>query len=514
MKVGTIPFPREFGPGAKGIDCKAVKRALAVALGSPSGMSLKSLTFAKPAQTALVAFKTKHGLLADPVYTLEAHQALRPSFDEYGASLMAKMTNRLAAIAQRDAYVAAWEWAIAHNRLNIYDEVRPIPEGLPPFETTTLIRTDCSGESEILADWEHLSDPSGLGFNGQGNCHEPGARLLTTDLRWVAAGDVQIGDELWAFDADLNDGVGRGRARRFRRSTVVRSEPAMKNCVRVFLDSGESLVCSHDHPWLSSTLRSNPVGWTTADQLLTAPELVRPFIPWRSETSYEAGWLAGMFDGEGWVTRAANREMRSSQVGVTQVVGPTATRLVEVCQRYGSFHVKIRQPRTPGGDQVYIDSNGGGALAAAEFLGRIRPERLIARFELGGLTLNRRHPARVVRIEQVGLREVASIQTTTGTYIAEGFAVHNTGSILVHGTKVTAAQAQHGDMIVYRAGIWDNYGHHVVTILEVIGGGDFRVGSNGHQNDPNKYLHSTMLAAQTAMGYPLATFVRWLPAIV
>lgn len=259
MKVGTIPFPREFGPGAKGIDCKAVKRALAVALGGSQGMSLTALTFAKPAQQALVKFKTKHGLLNDPIYTLEAHQALRPSFDLYGASLMARLTNRLAATRQRDAFVAGWRWAILHHALNDYSETRPIPEGLPPFETTVRIKTDCSGETEILAGWENLPDPSGLAFNGQGN----------------------------------------------------------------------------------------------------------------------------------------------------------------------------------------------------------------------------------------------------------------TGSLLLHGTWVTQKQAQHADLVVYRAGTWDHYGHHVATILEVLNGGaDFQIGSNGHQDDPGEYLHSAMLATQAGMGYPLPTFVRWLPPIV
>jgi hypothetical protein len=169
MKTATIPFPREFGPGAVGIDCRAVKRALSVALGGARGMNIKNNTFAKPAQSALVEFKASHDLLNDPVYTLPAHEALRPFFDEAGAALMARKALQLVATNQREAYVSAWRWAIAHRQENVYAEVRPIPETLAPFETSTVIRTDCSGESEILARWKNLPDPSGLGFNGQGN---------------------------------------------------------------------------------------------------------------------------------------------------------------------------------------------------------------------------------------------------------------------------------------------------------------------------------------------------------
>lgn len=258
MKNGTIPFPRQFGPGDRGVDCKAVKRALAKWNGGPQGMSLTALTFATPAQKLLKAFKGGHGLLTSPMYTLPAHQALRPFFDEYGASLMVTKAAQVSAQRQRAAYVATWRWFLAHHVAQNYEEVRPIPEYLRPFETIVEIVTDCSGETEIGAKWSGLPDPSRLGFNGEGN----------------------------------------------------------------------------------------------------------------------------------------------------------------------------------------------------------------------------------------------------------------TGSLLRACTKIPQARAQPADLIVYRAGAWDNYGHHVVSILEVLHGGqDFEVGSMGHDGDPGQYNHTNMLASQARSGYPLATFLRWLPAV-
>lgn len=169
MKHATIPFPRQFGPGASGIDCRAVKRALAVALGGPEGMSLATGTFAQPAQIALVKFKQKHGLLNDPIYTLEAHTKLTPSFDAYGASLMAKAALAYAAKRQRATFVDTFDWMIAHHGLNDYREVRPIPLHLKPFETSTRIVTDCSGAIVLAAKWSNLPDPSKLGYDGAGN---------------------------------------------------------------------------------------------------------------------------------------------------------------------------------------------------------------------------------------------------------------------------------------------------------------------------------------------------------
>jgi hypothetical protein len=256
MKAGTIPFPREFTVGDVGIDCRAVKRALANWFGNPDGLDLKSNAFGPRAGMVLKAFQNGHGLTPDGVYGPATHEKMRSYFDEYGASLMAKKAYSLSAQKQRDDYVAAWVWAIAHHVQNDYREIRPIPLWLQPFETSTRIETDCSGESVLLADWEKLPDPGGMAFNGQGN----------------------------------------------------------------------------------------------------------------------------------------------------------------------------------------------------------------------------------------------------------------TGTILHHCTKVTIAQALPADLIVYRAGSWDTYGHHVVAILERVSATDFKIGSNGHQTDPGEYLHSAMAASQARSGYPDVVFCRWLPA--
>ncbi|GAA1344876.1 hypothetical protein GCM10009647_089290 [Streptomyces sanglieri] len=61
-------------------------------------------------------------------------------------------------------------------------------------------------------------------------CLSPEHRLLTADLRWVPCGELGAGDRLLAFDEEVPDGRVH---RRLRWSEVVRSEPAMKECVRV-----------------------------------------------------------------------------------------------------------------------------------------------------------------------------------------------------------------------------------------------------------------------------------------
>jgi hypothetical protein len=199
----TVPFPRQFQEGDEGTDCRAVKRALAAFFHGPNGMNLKTDTFAQAAGTALVHFKTSHHLLADPIYTLEAHQQLIPYFDELGGKLMNDELAYLTAVKLRDDYVTTHRWFIAHASLVLYSFLRPIPEGLTPFETTQPILTDCSGLIELGARWTPgCPDPSKLGFSGYGNT----GTLLSACTK-VEQEHVQPADLAW-FGRNAADDYG------------------------------------------------------------------------------------------------------------------------------------------------------------------------------------------------------------------------------------------------------------------------------------------------------------------
>ena len=323
---------------------------------------------------------------------------------------------------------------------------------------------DCSSAVTLIYEAAGFPDPNGRRYDGYGYCYEPSMRILTSDLRWRPAGEIEAGDELWAFDEYPDPALipqewasGRGRAgRRYRRAVVLKSFLSKKECVRVCVDTGETFICSTDHPWLTQTSTCHQHKWVTADSLLThqlktgggSRSLVRPFLPWEADTSYEAGWLAGMFDGEGWVQNRQARGGRTSTLGITQTIGPTADRVVDLSRQYGSFTVAtIERPGVQ--SRINLTSNGGGVTQVASFLGTIRPNRLIDNFNLEGGHVLSRNVANVASVEPVGEREVQSIQTTTRTYFAEGFAVHNTGTLVSNGRPIARSNIQPCDLVFY-----------------------------------------------------------------
>jgi hypothetical protein len=471
MAAPNVAFCRPLILGSKGGDVRAHKRAISHAM--PDAYPWREFTtfYGQWFEKAVKEFQRDHGIAPTGKIGKATHEKLERTraklkpdlwaFDRVAIDLAKDFCDEFTVSPEekvRRAIVAAAYYWYQHRTQIAYSQFRPFQLGKPPWIPS---RWDCSGHVTACHYAGGAPDPNGRGYDHQGYCHTPDTRLLTTDLRWVPAGDIQVGDELWAVDENLAPGreFAKGRAgRRFKRATVLSSFLSKKECVRVCLDTGESFVCSVDHPWLT---QGRGHEWIRADHLIRRDArgdrvahrpLVRLFLPWQAETSWEAGWLAGMFDGEGWIQKASRRDAtlgRSTGIGATQVVGPTGDRLVAAAQKYGSFNVSVieREGLQPRYD---LSSNGGGTSAAAEFLGRIRAERLIENFRLDGAHVIGKHEARVVAVEPVGLREVQSIQTTARTYIAEGFAVHNTGTLMSTGHMVgNIDDLDPGDLIFY-----------------------------------------------------------------
>lgn len=261
-------------------------------------------------------------------------------------------------------------------------------------------------------------------------CVTPDMRVLTSDLRWVPAGDLRVGDRLLTFN-ESSPGrkvTGESLRRRFEFATVTRAGASRKPCVRVILANDEVVTCSVDHPWLavpSGGYRRDAYGWIKAGQLRPGALVCRQFDTWRPHSSWDAGWVAGMFDGEGSL---AFGQHGSPKLQACQVEGPTQDAFVRRLRALGHPLNTIsrrpiagRQPIT----NTYVVDGWPGLVRA---LGQIRPERLLSVFEAGDLSSRTVQPERVavVAVEDIGEQEIAEVTTTSGTYITEGYLHHNT----------------------------------------------------------------------------------------
>jgi hypothetical protein len=271
-------------------------------------------------------------------------------------------------------------------------------------------------------------------------------RVLTADLRWVPSGDVREGDELVGFEADKGT---LAKNRRIMPAAVLHSSPARAECVRVILSDGTEVVCTDDHPWLAQN-SANRRRFVQARHLLVPAQrgglpllrrrVVRFLDTWDTDTSWEGGWLAGMYDGEGHL-RDRGETGDGASIAMSQNPGPLMD-YAEGLLRARGFKPS-RKDQAPKCSVLSITKTA----EVIRVLGMIRPVRLLPKLSLDRPCLVLDLPD-VVAVESAGVRDIQSLSTSTGTYIGEGFAMHNT--LYDGGTGEQAAKGAFGVFVCHQ----------------------------------------------------------------
>lgn len=269
---------------------------------------------------------------------------------------------------------------------------------------------------------------------GDEYCVAPETKILTADLRWVQAGKLNAGDRLVAFDEEPTGKMSDGRASaRFWRETELQVKQELtRPCYRVTLDDGTIFVSSAEHRWLTKC--GSGYRWRETKDLITPSHrrpsrLVRLLDTWEQDSSREAGYLAGAFDGEGCLIQQPRLSGDASVVKLGFAQRDNAmSKYVDRCLDglgFQSSKKKLVSSKLSKSACYQIDVLGGRP-EIMRFLGQVRPERLIEKFNPG--QLGRLHdlarPA-VVKCEYIGEQPVIGLKTGTGTIIAEGLASHN-----------------------------------------------------------------------------------------
>ena len=264
-------------------------------------------------------------------------------------------------------------------------------------------------------------------------CPTEEQRVLTSDLRWVSAGDIKKKQGLFGFDEEPKESGSAGNFRRkFRPNHATGIFHIKRQIVRLELADGSTVRTAAGHPWLVATKTSNNQKWETAEEIFDALKASRTrymnrFLEvWKEDTSKEAGWLAGILDGEGHIS-FVNRS--GVQFGVAQKDGLVWSRIKNELQNRG-FSFNVSSPS----DSVNSAQIKGGWRELGRLLGTIRPIRLLDKFERGlqsGL-LNKQFdsirdvpPLRIIRAWKEPKEWVVGLETKTHTYLCEGFAAHN-----------------------------------------------------------------------------------------
>lgn len=256
-------------------------------------------------------------------------------------------------------------------------------------------------------------------------CVSPQSKILKADLTWTSAIDLKVGDELIGFDESLEKqlGIGKGRSvsTKYRSSKVTAIRVINRPRVQVTTTKGSTIVSS-EHRFVAR-YKSYKRKWVEAENL--KPGMVMPFLasPWNVDESRDAGYLAGFLDGEGYVGK--------SSVGFGQNSGITLDKVLSILQEKG-FHIKQHgRPQIYKTNKQFKYAVVSGIGHQLWLLGSIRPIRLLSKSRQvweGKQTWGKiKSLAEVISINNLPSDEVVAIETTTGTFISDGFFSHNCG---------------------------------------------------------------------------------------
>lgn len=267
-------------------------------------------------------------------------------------------------------------------------------------------------------------------------CAAPQTRALTSDLRWIPVGDLKVGDELIAFDenpgysatgwgSDPTEKKANGATdafRKYRHAVVDATGEIKMPCYRFIMADGTELISSANHKWLNREakwIESRHV--RDAAQYPGATQIMKLMDPWEEELTWEAGYLAAAVDGEGCLSQMRHDGRDIVKLAFAQKENAMRDEVYRAARSYGFEFV---QGSGGGGIEHVLK---GGKRAVLEFLGRFRPPRLMKKFDPSRVgTMHRKEFVPVEKAEYIGEQTVIALSTTTGTFIAEGFASHNT----------------------------------------------------------------------------------------
>ncbi len=269
------------------------------------------------------------------------------------------------------------------------------------------------------------------------DCVTPNSLILTSNLQWVKASSLKVGDGIIGpTETPVRNKKKRGY---FHRYLINQKILNIKNfeapIIKVELSNGTILRVSNNHPFLVKTY-TNGSQWKRADKI-TLKDIVYTIPIWESLKTFEAGRLSGLLCGEGYIQNQVKQNNRRYGLNlmVAQSEGLLADEIEQLWDKVGfkpnRKYIRHQAPeRSHHKTMTYIGV--GKILTVLEALGKLRPTRLINKFETKNLieTITDRNLPRIsikdIIIEPIG--KVIGIETSGHTLIVDGVLSHNTNA--------------------------------------------------------------------------------------
>lgn len=279
-------------------------------------------------------------------------------------------------------------------------------------------------------------------------CVTPDTKILTSDLVWKNAGDLQLFEGLVGFDENTGeDGLcsnSRKSRRKMKYSNVLHTGIIKRHVYALHLSNGIVLKSSDEHPWLICSKKSRNQKWETTLEIVKAinsgkQRFMLQFLkPWEDvsntnvyEENYMLGYLSGIFDGEATI----NCNRRGFLISISQNPGPVLEKIKACLNYYGFNYSEYLSKKC---HNLQLTGTWSDKL---RFLNTIKSIRLLTKYKEHLVNNEWRKEfdsvemLSIVTVEDLGMQDVVALETSSRTYFAEGFGSHN--SVAQHSVLVS-----------------------------------------------------------------------------
>lgn len=285
-------------------------------------------------------------------------------------------------------------------------------------------------------------------------CLTPDALVLTADLRWKPLGDIKVGEEIFGF-TEISRGKSEDR-RHWEKSVVTHIHREKRNVYDVELENGDHVKTTAEHKWLvesragykwAETQGMWINGYNVFGEKKPGPHtektttiVCKPFQVIHQDCSYESGWLAGMIDADGHICQQnihnSDGTIRHGlRIGIAQ-----SETYLDICKdiiKWMEYFTDNRKPcrqsidsskdkrglvsRVPTCQYIVTGTN----VEKLQFLMKVRPHKM-RKVDINKLGMVRsRYNTKVKSITPLGKQEIVVMETSTHTFIANGYMMHN-----------------------------------------------------------------------------------------
>lgn len=260
-------------------------------------------------------------------------------------------------------------------------------------------------------------------------CITPDMRLLDESLNWREASTYKVGESILGFDEYNQEGRF---GRRYKKAEIEVITEDISEVFEVSLASGKKLKVTGEHRFLvcRNNHKNNQYDWVETKDLRskdTNPKYTSKLpclLPvFDKLDSFDSGWMSGMFDGEGNLT---NGKGRPQYLSIAQ--NPT-TCLDKIEKILTQESILLSKRYVKQGSNCMTVRVLGGVVETYKVLSLFRPERLLSKIDFntwGRLELKHSsYTDEVLSVKSIGVTKILKIQTSTRTFMCEGYPMHN-----------------------------------------------------------------------------------------